>query len=484
MKAIVLSAKSLIRQPSLRLGFFLIPLLLACVGLAPMAQAVGPDTDGSIPGSNNGEGIGVLVSRTTGVWNTGTGFEALSQLTGGNQNTATGLRALTNDINGGFNTATGVYSLFSNTSGFFNSATGAYSLANNTTGSQNTANGYGALYRNTASNNTATGFGALYKNNTGIFNTAIGARLLFNNTTGDHNVAVGGGTLPGPALFSNTIGRFNTAVGEGALFSNTEGNDNTANGAGALADNTEGSENVAVGLGALGNNNTGDNNIALGSSAGISVTTADNIICIGAQGQNLSNSCFIGQIFGATAAGGSAVFIDANGKLGTSTSSRRFKEDIKPMERASEALFALKPVTFRYKKGIDPQGIPQFGLVAEEVEEVNPDLVVRDKEGKVNTVRYEAVNAMLLNEFLKEHRKVEEQEAAIAQLKSAAAQQQKNFQTANARQRKDFQLAIAQQQKGMEALTAQLKEQATQIQKVGARIDTSKPALQIVGNQR
>src|SRR5882724_2699503 len=146
---------------------FLIPLLLACFGLAPMAQAVGPDTDGTIPGSNNGEGIGVLISRTTGVWNTGTGFEALNHLTAGNQNTATGLRALNSDINGGFNTATGVYSLFTNTSGFFNSATGAYSLANNISGTSNTANGYAALYRNTASLNTATGFAALFQNSTG-----------------------------------------------------------------------------------------------------------------------------------------------------------------------------------------------------------------------------------------------------------------------------------------------------------------------------
>src|SRR6266498_3823093 len=135
-------------------------LLLACVGLCQTVQAVGPDTDGSIPGANNGEGIGVLVSRTGGVWNTGTGFEALSQLTGGNQNTATGLRALNSDTNGGFNTATGVYSLFSNTSGFFNSATGAYSLANNISGTHNTANGYAALYPNTANDNTATGFSA------------------------------------------------------------------------------------------------------------------------------------------------------------------------------------------------------------------------------------------------------------------------------------------------------------------------------------
>ena len=145
------------------------------------------------------------------------------------------------------------------------------------------------------------------------------------------------------------------------------------------------------------------------------------LFAIGASvfGANVSNSCFIGQIFGATSSGGTAVFINSDGKLGTTTSSRRFKDEIKPMERASEAIFALKPVTFRYKKRIDPQGISQFGLVAEEVEAVNPDLVVRDKEGKVNTVRYEAVNAMLLNEFLKEHREVEQQKATIADLRSA-----------------------------------------------------------------
>ena len=141
------------------------------------------------------------------------------------------------------------------------------------------------------------------------------------------------------------------------------------------------------------------------------------------------------------------------------------------MDKASEALLALKPVTFRYKKGIDPKGIPQFGLVAEEVEKVNPDLVVRDKEGKVNTVRYEAVNAMLLNEFLKEHKKVETQQATISNLKST----------------------VARQQKGMEILTAQLKEQAAQIQKVSAQlaaaspsgggVEMSRPASRVVANK-
>jgi hypothetical protein len=161
----------------------------------------------------------------------------------------------------------------------------------------------------------------------------------------------------------------------------------------------------------------------------------------------VNNSCFIGNIFGATSSGGTAVFIDSDGKLGTATSSQRFKEQVKPMEQASEALYALKPVTFRYQKGIDPQGIPQFGLVAEDVEAVNPHLVVRDKEGKPYTVRYEAVNAMLLNEFLKEHRKNEEQEKTIAELKS-----------------------------GMTALAAMAKEHAAQIQKVSAQLAAASPS--------
>jgi hypothetical protein len=176
---------------------------------------------------------------------------------------------------------------------------------------------------------------------------------------------------------------------------------------------------------ALDSNTTGNNNIAMGVGAGSNVITADDVICVGADGANVSNSCYIGQIFGATSSGGTAVFINSDGRLGTTTSSRRFEEEIKPMERASEALFALKPVTFRYKKGIDPQGIPQFGLVAEEVEAVNPDLVVRDGEGKVNTVRYEAVNAMLLNEFLKEHRKVEEFASTVAKQQATIAQQRR-----------------------------------------------------------
>ncbi len=389
---------------------FLIPLLLACLGLAPRAQAVGPDTDGSIPGSNNGEGIGVLVNRTSGVWNTGTGFEALSQLTAGNQNTATGLRALNSDINGGFNTATGVYSLFSNTSGFFNSATGAYALANNTTGSQNTANGYGALYRNTAGNNTAIGFGALFRNTTGSDNTAVGDEALSNNTDGNSNTALG----------------FNAGMDPGI-----------------------GSNNIYIGdAGFAGDNNV----IAIGGVSATGTAYTD---------------CFIGGIFG-NPSPGSAVYIAADGHLSTTASSRRFKDEIKPMDKASEAIFALKPVTFRYKKEIDPTGMSQFGLVAEDVEKVSPDLVARDREGKLYTVRYDQVNAMLLNEFLKEHRKVEGQEATITELRSAAAKQE---------------ATIGQLKKGMETFVARLKEQAAQIQKVSAQLEVTKAAPRTVLNK-
>jgi uncharacterized coiled-coil protein SlyX len=220
----------------------------------------------------------------------------------------------------------------------------------------------------------------------------------------------------------------------------------------------------------------GNNNTALGVNAGTGVTTATNVICIGVNiaGANVDNSCYVGNIFGqpidpATAI---AVGVDASGKLGTTVSSRRFKDDIKPMDKASETILALKPVTFHYKS--DAKSTPCFGLIAEEVAQVNPDLVLRDKNGEILTVRYDAVNAMLLNEFLKEHRKVEEQdrrmheqEAAIAQFRSTVAKQD---------------ATIARQQQGMEAVTARLNEQAAQIQKVSAQISVSKPAPQLMSN--
>ena len=293
--------------------------------------------------------------------------------------------------------------------------------------------------------NTADGFGVLTSLTTGGYNTANGWNSLHTTSTTGFNTAFGAATL-----FAN-IGIQNTAIGS----------DNTAVGVNALKNNTAGMENTANGFGALAHNTTGINNIALGYEAGLSVTTASNTICIGASGNNVTDSCYIGNIFGATSSNGTAVFVNSNGRLGTITSSARFKEDIKPMDKTSEALFALKPVCFRYKKEIDPVGTSQLGLVAEDVEKVNPDLIVRDKEGKPYSVRYEAVNAMLLNEFLKEHRKVQELESAVAKHEASAAKQD---------------ATIAKQQKQIEALTAGL-------QKVSAQLEASKPAPQVVNNQ-
>ena len=268
----------------------------------------------------------------------------------------------------------------------------------------------------------------------------------------------------------------NTATGDYALFNLTRGTRNTAIGFQALNTNTTGSENTAIGFFALQDNTTGRNNIALGNAAGI-FTLGDNNIHIGNLGaqesdtirigtvaghgiRDFQSNTYIAGISGVTIAGGVPVVIDANGHLGSTTSSERFKDEIKPMDKASEAILALKPVTFHYKKGLDPDGIPQFGLVAEQVQKVNPDLVARDAEGKVYTVRYDAVNAMLLNEFLKEHRTVQE-------LKSNAAKQE---------------ATISELKKDMGVLTAQLKQQASQIQKVSAQFEASKPAAQLVNN--
>ena len=258
------------------------------------------------------------------------------------------------------------------------------------------------------------------------------------------------------------------------MFSNTFGNHNTATGPNALQLNTSGLRNTANGANALNRNTTGSFNIGLGDSAGLNLTTGSNNIDIGAPGvsgesgvirigkPSTATGTFIAGISGKTVANGVGVIVNSSGQLGTILSSARFKEAIKPMDTASEAILALKPVTFRYKQELDPDSIPQFGLIAEDVEKVNPDLVVRGDDGKVNTVRYEAVNAMLLNEFLKEHRKVEEQESTIDQLKATVAKQQETFGS-----------KIAQQQKQIEALTAV-------VQKVSDRL--SKPAPQLVAN--
>jgi hypothetical protein len=390
---------------------------IVCLGLLPKAQAVSPAPDGGYPGGNTAEGQAALLSRTTG----------------------------------GFNTAVGYLSLRSDTTGSFNSGLGAGTLLANT-GDENTAAGAGALLSNTTGgSNTANGAFALVNNTIGNANTATGDRALFSNTIDGGNTATGA-----LALYSNTTGALNTATGSFALSSNTTSQDNTADGESALNSNTTGNDNTATGAFALGFNTTGSDNVALGFEAGSAATTGSNNVYIGASMAGIdgeSNACYIASIFNQTSVNGIPVLINSANKLGTTTSSKRFKDDIKPMDKASDALLALKPVTFRYKKEIDPHGISQFGLVAEDVEKVNPDLVVRDKQGKPYTVRYDAVNAMLLNEFLKEYRKNERQETTIVELKST----------------------VAQQQKQIEALTAGL-------QKVSAQIEVIKPAPQTVLN--
>jgi trimeric autotransporter adhesin len=388
----------------------LIGLALACFGLLPQAQAISPPPDGCYPNFTTAEGCDVLNVLTTGAGNTGLGWRSLFLDSTGSFNTGVGGGALALN-NGDSNTAVGAAALLLNTTGTENTATGTDALVHNDTGSQNTAGGAFALFSNTI----------------GSFNTANGEKALFSNATGSDNTAIGL-----ESLLSNTTGSTNIAIGESALQENTDGN-----------------RNVAFGNAALGNNTTGHDNIASGFQAGLNQTTGSGNIYIGnfltgVAGE--SNTCYIASISGQTSTNGIPVLINSSNKLGTLTSSKRFKEEIKPMERVSEALFSLKPVTFRYKKEIDPAGTPQLGLVAEDVEKVNPDLVVRDKEGKPYTVRYDQVNAMLLNEFLKEHHQVQ-----------------------------DLKTIVAGQQKQIEALTAGL-------QKVSAQVEASKPAPHVVRN--
>ena len=355
----------------------LIALTLGCFGISPAVRAVSPPPDGGYPNFNTAEGEDALFSVTTG-----------------NNNTAVGFHALFGDLTGKSNTAVGSNALAANDLGSLNTAVGFNALAANNRGDSNTAVGWLALQRNTS----------------GLANTAAGANALANNTFGDANAA----------------------IGHSALFKNSTGLRNTAIGVESLKRHSNGSDNIALGYEAGMNLTAGNNNILIGTPG---VASESNQTRIGTPG--LHTGIFIAGISGVTVPNGDVVVVDSSGHLGTNTSSARYKEAIKPMGQASAAIHELRPVTFRYKEELDQKGIPQFGLVAEEVAKVDPDLVARDEEGKPYTVRYEAVNAMLLNEFLKEHHRVEELEKEIADL------------------------------------TATVKEQATQIQKVSAQVDAT-----------
>jgi hypothetical protein len=385
---------------------FLAILAFSFFVLLPPAQAVSPPPDGGYPGGNTAEGTSALLSRTTGNYNTAVGIYSLLSLTDGN-----------------FCTGVGAGALLSNTAGQ-NTATGAGALLSNTTGDSNTANGTFTLFSNTIGlGNTATGFDALFSNTEGAGNTATGYQALYSNTAGGANTA--NGTL---ALYGNTTGIVNTACGDGALFNNTGGAGNTANGGSALSSNSTGNNNTALGYNA-GFNITGSGNVCIGEGvlgdAGVFNTTWI---------RNIHNT--VQPVVGTDP---DNVTVNSAGRLGRGdVSSRRYKHDIKPMDNASEAILALKPVTFRYNKEYDATQTLAYGLIAEDVAQVYPDLVGRNREGQPESVRYEQINAMLLNEFLKAHRKMEEQ------------------------------------QKQIDALTVRLKKQDAQIQKVSAQVKMSR----------
>jgi Chaperone of endosialidase len=371
----------------------LISLALLCFALLPWAQAVVPPPDGGYPNFTTAEGHNALFNLTTGT----------------------------------ANTAVGWYSLFSNAEGSFNTATGA-----------------GTLLFNTAGQNTAFGAAALLFNTTGFGNTAVGAAALLNNTTGGAN----------------------TANGRFALYNNTTGFQNMATGSTALVNNTTGFNNTADGYQALSSNFTGNNNTAIGTNAGTSITGSGNV-CIGqgVEGEaGVDDSTYIRNVNTLTQNFSAGVndYVTvrlSDGRLGHTAvvSSQRYKQDIKPLAAMSKALYALKPVSFRLKKEFDPTQALGFGLIAEEVEKVDPALVYRNDKGQVESVRYEMVNAMLLNEFLKEH-------SAIEQLRSDAARRE---------------ATISELRKDIGVLRTQLKEQAAQIQRVEAHIETGRPTTRV-----
>ena len=369
---------------------------------------------------NSGSGSYALATNTTGYYNTAGGYYSLYGNTTGYNNTATGAYTLSGNTTGFYNTATGLGALYTNSTGAQNTASGYYSLLANTTGSSNTADGYTALRANTTGiDNTATGAGALYASSTASYNTADGFQALYANTTGSDNTATGF-----TALGSNTTGSYNTALGYKAMSSVTSANYNTAVGSNTLVSNLTGTFNTAVGYYA-GQSTTGNWNTNIGYYAGYLDTTGGDNIRInnyGVAGEtntariggSFISRTFIAGIRGVTTGVANAipVVIDSAGQLGTVSSSRTLKQDIRDMGDTTETLMRLHPVRFRYKVH-GAKGPEQFGLVAEEVAEVAPDLVARNKDGEIETVFYDKVNAMLLNEVQKQHRLIETQKKQL-----------------------------------------------------------------------
>jgi len=449
----------------------LIILSLVCVRLLPQAHAVVPSPDGCYPGFTTAEGCNALNFLTTGAGNTGVGWYSLFSAGAANYNTGIGAGTLVLNT-ADSNTALGAAALLLNTTGSLNTAVGTDALVFNDNGEHNTAVGAFALFSNTGgmdrgSDNTATGYQALFSNlgditNTATLNTATGSQALYSNTVARSNCGFGA-----QALFSNTIGEDNNAFGHKALLNSVNGFANSGFGRFALLNNIDGQQNSAFGNSTLVNNAHGDRNTAIGVAAGTTID-GDGNVCVGAfvpgeSGVNdttyIRNVNTLAQPIGMGTDGVTVRLSD--GRLGHGVSSRRYKQDIKPMDKASEAIYAFKPVTFHYNKNIDPTQTLDFGLIAEEVAEVNPELAVRDREGKISNYRRDAINAMLLNEFLKAHRRMEEQEATIAQLKADGVTQQ---------------AVISDLKKRLETLVVRLEEQNSKIERVNDQLELRQPA--------
>lgn len=445
------------------------------------AQATCITTDSGAP-YNTGTGCETLLDKTTGQANTATGFKAMQHTTTGSWNAAHGNLAMQYNTTGSRNTGMGPEALLNNTTGNNNTAVGFLALGNSKTSSDNTAIGTQTLYTNTTGHdntasgvqalfsNTATGVEAMYGNVTGYYNTAVGYRALTNNTGptatydkgGTSNTAFGYQTLAAnitgwqntaigeSVLTSNTLGAHNTGIGEDSLFGNLSGNHNTAWGESTLYNNVSGNDNVAGGYYAL-NTTTGSGNAAIGHQASMNLVTGDYntaigyqsgygltsgshniyvasagantesyIIRMGTQGKHLG--AYIAGISGVTATGGAAVYINSSGQLGTLPSSQRFKKDIKSLDATSEKIMNLRPVTFRYKQADEKGSFPtQFGLIAEEVAKILPELVEFDEEGKPLSVFYHLLTPLLLAELQRGHVETQTQQTALNLLREQNA---------------------------------------------------------------
>ena len=365
---------------------------------------------------NTASGEDALYSDTSGSYNTATGFSSLFWSTTGNNNTAAGYESLYFNSTGSDNTASGYQALYTNTTGSYNTAFGASALYAASTGMYNTATGYNALSSNSSgSYNTASGSGALYTNN-GNDNTASGYNALEANTTGSNNTAIGYS-----ALYKNKMGADNTASGTDALYANTSGRYNTASGFDSLRSNTTGEYNTALGWEAGYNLTTGSNNIDIGNPGESTdgVAAADSgVIRIGTQTPTaLQTTTYIAGIYTNTTVSGLAVVVDSNGQLGVIGSSERFKTGIAPMASSTEKLQQLRPVIFKLKG--DPLGALRYGLIAEEVAKVYPELVIRDQSGRIDGVRYDELAPMLLNEVQQQQNKIAAMEQRLAQMQIA-----------------------------------------------------------------